>query len=443
MKLNTSKFFELAKQNKFEAADLFLSRSYSLSVSVFHKEVNSYTQSDSYSVIARGIVNGKFGVVVTEDISKDTPEFLIKNIKETASIIENDDPSIIFKGSQKYHRKNLFDSEIVGKPIKEKIELLLEIERKLLEFDPRINEVASVSYEEGISEEQLTNSFGLKLKSKTASYVISAEITAKQGEEIRTGFKVFASIKSGEFNIDNFVKDVAMDALKKLGSSQCKSKKYPVILNSYSASQLLNAYLSNIDAEEVQKKSSLFIDKLNKQVASKKLTVMENPLLPNIYFRYFDDEGVATNKKFLVKKGILQTYLYTLETASKDGVEPTGNGYRGAGKAHVGIQNIIVKPGKKTEEEIISTIKEGIYLTELQGLHAGLNSQSGNFSLQTCGFMIRDGKLAEPISLITVAGNLVDVFNNIKEIGNTPEFQLYTGVTTPCMYIKKLSISGK
>lgn len=443
MRLNDKKFFELAKANKFEAADLYLHRSYSLSVSVFHKEVNSFTQSDSYKVIARGILNGKFGTVTTELIDKDTPEFLINSIKETATIIENDDPSIIFKGSEKYHRKNVFDKEIVGKPVKEKIDLLLEIERRLLAYDKRINKVAGIVYEEGIGEEQLSNSYGLKLKSKAASYVISAEVTAKEGEDIRTGYKVFASVKSGEFDIDKFIKDVAEDALKKLGSVQCKSKKYPVVFDPSSTAALLNSYLSNIDAEEVQKKSSLLIDKLHKQIASKKLTVFENPLLPNIYFRYFDDEGVATNKKYLVKKGELETYLYTLETASKDGVEPTGNGYRGGGKTHAGMVNVIVKPGRKSEAEVLSKIKEGVFINELNGLHAGMNAQSGNFSLQAAGFMIRDGKLAEPLSLITVAGNLVDVFMNIKDIANNSEFQLFSGVTTPSIAIKKLAISGK
>lgn len=443
MKLNDKKFFELAKENKFEAADLYLHRSYSLSVSIFHKEVSSFTQSDSYQVIARGILNGKFGTVTTEAINKDTPEFLINSIKDTATIVESDDPSIIFKGSEKYHKKNLFDKNIVGKPIKEKIDLLLDIEKRLLAFDKRINEVATLSYEEGIAESQLSNSYGLKLKDKTASYVFVAEVTAKDGDEVRTGFKVFASIKNGEFNVDKFVSDVANDALKRLGAKQCKSKKYPVVFDQNTTASLLKAYLSNIDAEEVQKKSSMFIGKLHQQIASKKLTVLENPLLKNYYFRYFDDEGVATNKKFLINKGNLETYLYTLETAAKDGVEPTGNGYRGGGKTHAGMVNIVVKPGRKSEEEILSKINEGVYITELHGMHAGMNAQSGNFSLQAEGFMIRDGKLAEPLSLITVAGNLVDVFMGIKDVANNSKFLIESGVTTPSIYVKKLSVTGE
>lgn len=443
MKLNEKKFFELAKQNNFSASDLSMHHSYSQSISIFHGEVDSFSENDSYLVNGRGILNGKFGVATTEAIDKNTPEFLIDGIRKTASIIETDDPSIIFKGSEKYHKKSVFCKDLLGKPVQSHINLLLEIEKKLLAFDKRINEVATVGYSEELDEHCLSNSYGLRLKSKSATVSIFSEITAKQGEEVRTGFHVFASNKDGDFNIDDFVKEVATDAIKKLGSVQCESSNYPVVLNQNSFSQLLSAYLSNIDAEEVQKKSSLLIGKLHTSIASKKLTVIENPLERNIFFRYFDDEGVATNKKFIIKKGNLETYIYTLETAAKDNVEPTGNGYRGGGKAHASLTNLIVKPGKKTFDEMISSIERGVYITEFQGLHSGLNSQSGNFSLQSCGFMIENGKVTKPLSLITTAGNLVDLFKNIKELSNDSKFIISTATTTPSVLVKKLSVSGK
>lgn len=443
MKLNYKKFFELAKQNGFEAADVTYRAGHSLSASVFHGQIDSYTVQNTAVVNARGIVNGKFGNATTEIIDKTTPDFLIQNIKETASYIESDDPSIIFKGSKKYHKKNLCDNSIFETPISDKIQILFDVEKKLLAYDKRINEVMSVSYQEELGENHLLNSYGLKLSSKSASVVITCEVSAKQGDEVRTSYEIFADLSLKNFNIDEFVKEVAEGALKKLGSTQCKSKKYDIVLGPTAGAQLLGCYLSSADAEEVQKKSSLFIDKVGKPVASKKLTVIENPLFKNIFFNYFDDEGVATNKKYLIKKGNLETYIYTLETAAKAGAEPTGNGYRAGGKASAGLGSTFVKPGKKSEEEMISKIKEGVYISELEGLHAGMNEKSGNFSLQTCGFMIRDGKIAEPLSLITLAGNLVEVFNGIKEIANNSKLHFGTQITIPSMRIKKLAVSGK
>ena len=435
MKLNTKKFFELAKQEGIEASDLNLVRGHSLSVSIYHGEVDSLSQNETSVLNARGIVNGRFGSVTTEIIDKNSPKYLVDTIKRTALTVESDNPSIIFKGSKKYHKKNLYNKDLLGKPTQEKIDLLLEIEKKLYAYSDKINDVVGVSYSEGGDEFELNNSYGLKLKQKSAYFYISAEVSAKQGEEIRTGGDLFVSDKFEEFKIDEFVEKVAKDALDKLGSVQCASKKYPVVLNNKVSAVLTSFYIQSADAEEIQKHSSLFVDKLGKQVASKKFTVIENPLLPNINFRYFDDEGVATSKKFLINKGILSTYLYTLETAQKAGVEPTGNGYRGAGKARASVVNAIVKPGKKSEE--------GVYITSVEGLHAGMNAKSGNFSLQAEGFMIRDGKKAEPLSLITLAGNLVELFMSVKDVANNSELDLRSGITSPSLRIKKLAVSGK
>lgn len=443
MRFNTKKFYELAKSHGFKAADLVISSGHSLSASVFHGQIESYTEENTIDATARGIINGKLGACVTEKFDKNTIPFMIDSIEKTARVIETNDPVIIYKGSKKYRRGNFYDESVFNVPFEEKKKILLDIEKKLFAYDKRINEVASVSYSESSSEEILTNSYGLKLKIKKSDFSIVAQITVKEKDEIRSDYAVFAGNNLKEFDVDSFVKELAEKTLKKLGGTQCKSKKYPVILNPECAVILLRAFLSSANAEDIQKNSSLFIGKLGQQIASKKITVIENPLTKNIFFNYFDDEGVAINKKEIIKKGVLQTYLYTLETAAKDGVEPTGNGYRGAGKASAGLGYIVVKPGRKTEEEMLSSIKEGVYITDLEGLHAGMNARSGNFSLQTQGFMIRDGKIAEPLALITVSGNLLEMFNNIKDVGSNAKFLVQGRASCPSLSVKKLFISGK
>ena len=442
MKLNEKKFFELAKETGFESSDIAVHESKALSISLYHGEIDSFKDNNSYSLVARGIYKGKMGSVCVDSVNKNTPEYLVKEIKRAASMIENDDPVFVFKGSPKYHKKKVGNNAEISENIQEKVEILKEIEKKLLAFDKRINEVVTVGFEGSSSMFKKTNSFGLKLSQKMNAFSYFAEVTAKNGEEIRTGFDIFASIDEKEFNLDKFVESVAKDALSKLGSVQCKSKKYPVVLNQNCVATLLSFLISSLNAEDVQKHTSLLEGKLGQQVFSKKLTVLENPLEKNMFFRYFDDEGVATNKKYLFNKGVVSTYLYTLQTAAKDKVEPTGNGY-GSGKASADVGYVVVKPGKKSEEEIISTIKEGVYLTELSGLHSGVNPQSGNFSVQCAGFMIRDGKKAEPLALITVADNLINVFKNIKSVANNSKLVVFNQMKCPSIYVGKLAISGK
>jgi len=443
MKLNEKKFFELAKENGFESADVSVSESGSLAVSLFHGEIDSFTNSSTFELVARGIYKGKMGSISVDNVNKDSPEFLVKEIKRAASVIENDDPVFIFKGSEKYHKKNVSKNTDFSENIQEKVGILKEIEKKLLAFDKRINEVISVGFDASSNVHKKTNSYGLKLSQKMTTYAYYAQVSAKVGEEIRTGYHVFASFDENEFKIDEFVKKVANDALEKLGSVQCESKKYPVVLNPECVSTLLGYLINSLDAEEIQKHTSLLEGKLNQQVLSKKLTVIENPLEKNLFFRYFDDEGVATEKKFLIKKGVVSTYLYTLQTAAKDNVQPTGNGYGSGAKARADVGFVQVKGGTKTEEEMMSEIKEGVYITELQGLHSGMNAHSGNFSLQCSGFMIRDGKKAEPLALITVAGNLLNVFNNIKCVANNNKLVIGNQMSCPSIYVGKLAIAGK
>ena len=443
MRLNEKKFFELAKESGIEAADLSINESSSLSVSIYHGEIDSFTDNNSFDLSARGIIKRKMGSVSVDNIKKDSPEYLVNQIKRSATLIENDDPVFIFKGSNKYHKRAISNKEDFSENIQKKVENLLQIEKKLLNYDKRINEVISVGFVSTSHSYRKTNSFGLKLSQKSNVYTYYAQVSAKDGEEIRTGFDVFASDNSQDFNIDGFVKNVAEDALQKLGSTQCKTKKYPVVLNPECVGSLISFLISSLDAEEVQKHTSLLEGKIHQQVLSKKLTVIENPLKKGIFFRYFDDEGVATNKKFLIKNGVVETYIHTLQTAAKDGVEPTGNGYGSGAKAKADVGFVEVKPGRKTEEEMISEIKEGVYLTELTGLHSGMNAQSGNFSLQCAGFMIRDGEKAEPLALITVADNLINVFKNIKCIANNSKVLIGNQIACPSIYVGKLSIGGK
>lgn len=199
--------------------------------------------------------------------------------------------------------------------------------------------------------------------------------------------------------------------------------------------------MQNANAENVQKKTSLFVGKLGEQVASKKVTIIENPYANNVFYTYYDSEGVATSKKAFIEKGVLKLFAHNLGTAAKEGVETTGNATGGGGKISVGFRGLSIKPGRKSEEQLIGSIKEGVYIDSVQGLHSGLNPQSGNFSLQANGFMIRDGKIAEPVNLITIAGNLVTLFKDISDVGNNLELQLSSALV-PSIKIKSLSISG-
>ena len=227
-----------------------------------------------------------------------------------------------------------------------------------------------------------------------------------------------------------------------LGGEACESKKYKAILHPDVVTSLMKAYIGHANAEEVQKQSSLFIGKIGQKIASKKVTIEDRPLQKNPFARWFDDEGVATYNKPIIKNGVLETYLYNLTTAAKAGVQTTGNGYGGGSKKGISSTFLYLKPGKKNLDQLFEEVGDGVYITDVQGLHAGLNPQSGNFSLQSTGFMIENGKKGKPLDLITVSGNLLELFADVLEVGNDVDVSP-NGISAESLLIKKIVVSGK
>lgn len=440
--MKTKLFFELAKANGIEHSEIRISSSTSISVETLNGAIDSYNVSETKSIRARGIVNGKFGVAITNIENADTPKYLVDSILATGKYIEKEEEAIIFEGSKKYVKRNLFNKNLEETPLDEKLKHLDTIYKFIKEFDPRIENI-SVSYGESSGKGLIENSYGLKLVDKSNDFVYGAFATVRDesGEVVNASDYFFGNDLS-TFDPIALAKKVATDAISKLNPIQCKSKKYNVVLNQKITSTLLNSFISSISSEEVQKKTSALAGKLNEEIVSKKLTVFERPTDNTIFFTSHDSEGVATYNKTLVKKGVLQTYLYNLTTAKKDGVESTGNGYGGVTKIGISTTHLVIKPGKKSFDELLAKAKNGIYLTAVMGLHAGLNAKSGDFSLQAQGFMIEDGKLTKPLSQIVVAGNLFQLFKDVVEVGSDTKLLLSSN-EVPSLLIKKLQVNGK
>ena len=437
------RFFELAKAAGIEEAELSVSSSYSLSFSLFHGEIDSYTSSNSSSYLARGIYKGKMGSISSDVYNKDIAKYFVDQIISNASVIENDDPVFIFKGSEKYRKINTFNKQLSTISVEKKIEIAKDIEKKIKSGDPRIVEVETVSYDEASTSNIIINSHGLKLVQKNNYFLYYGGAMAKENGQTKTGGDLYFGNDFSKFNADELAKSIVKDTVDQLGGFACNTATYKAVLSQDVVKAFLSAYVSSSIAEDVQKNSSLFVGKLGQKVASKKVTVEDLPLAKTVFARSFDDEGVATYNKPIIKNGILQTYLYNLTTAAKEGVRTTANGVVGGGsKVYTSPWYLKMKPGKKTQDQLFEEIGNGVYITSVQGLHAGLNPRSGNFSLQSTGYFIENGKKTHGLDIITVSGNLVELFNSITEVGNDSK-QFITGIECPSVIVKKIAVSGK
>ena len=435
-------FFKLAKEAGIEEAELYLGESRSLSISLFHGEVDNYSDNNGYTILARGMINGKFGAASCDVWSKQTAEFLVKEIAANARVIENEDPMFIFEGSPKYKKINSFNSELGKISIDDKMAKLRELEKAIREVDPRIVEIGEVGYEESSSKITLLNSKGLNLSQRSNYFVFYGQAIARQGEQTKSGFNYFFGNDFSKLDVAALAKKIGKETVDQLGGEACESSTYRAVLSPDVVRAFMSVLVGHVDAEEVQKKSSLFLGKLGQKVLSNKITIEDRPLERTVFSRWFDDEGVATYNKPIFKNGVLQTYLYNLTTAAKDGVQSTGNGYRSGGKMGTSCSYLVLKPGKKSKEELFAEVGDGVYITEVSGLHAGMNEQSGNFSLQSTGYLIKNGKRDRALDIITVSGNLLEIFNGVLSVGSDLEVS-YGGVAAPSLLVKKITVSGK
>lgn len=436
------KFFAFAKEAGIEEAELYIGESYSLSFSLFHSEVDNYSSNRSMTILARGIINGKFGTATCDSWSLAHAKYLVDEIVANAKVIENEDPAFIFEGSKQYKKINTFNKGLAKVSIEEKMKKLYDLEKAIREGDKRVIEVGGVEYSESEESVTILNSKGLKLAQKSNYFVYVGQAIAREGTQTKSGYELFLDNDFSKFNVSELAKEVVENTVNQLGGEACESSTYKAVLSPDVVKAFLTFYVGNADAEEVQKRSSLFIGKLNQQIASKKITIEDKPLKRNVFSRWFDDEGVATYNKPIIKNGVLQTYLYNLTTAAKEGVESTGNASRGGSKMGVGTFFLELKPGNKPQEELFKDVNDGVYITDVQGLHAGLNPQSGNFSLQSTGFLIKNGKKDRPLDVITVSGNLMDIFRDVIEVGNDTRV-FPSGIACSSLLVKKIVVSGK
>ena len=221
-----------------------------------------------------------------------------------------------------------------------------------------------------------------------------------------------------------------------------KTDRYKVIMERDAMSSLLGAFSGMVSGDQAIKKITPFLGKENKKIFSDKITIIDNPLLEGAINKDpFDDEGVACYEKEIVKDGVLKTMLHSLKTAKYFNTKSTGNGFAsGRGITAMG-DNFYIQNGTMSKEDMIKSLDKGLLITGLDGLHAGLDPISGDFSLKASGFYIEGGKISRPVTLIVVSGNFVQMMNDVISVGNDLEIATRS-VFAPSILFNDLPVSG-
>ncbi|MGL4914454.1 MAG: TldD/PmbA family protein [Romboutsia sp.] len=428
----------------FEECEIYYSEGESLSIGVYEGEVEKYSLDKSFGLSFRGKLNGKIGYSYTEIMDFDALNMLIKNAKESAMYIENEDVQFIYEGDKNYSKADSYSEELKNIDASKMIELCLDIEKETKSYEKVVN-ISGCKISYSSTKHGIYNTKGLELTDKSNILMAYVVPVVEENEEKQDGIGYVIAKSLDQVIPSEIAKQGVNEALSKLNGKSIPSGMYKTIIYNEAMVSLLETFSDIFSADTAQKGLSLLKGKEGEEIASSIVTIVDDPLLEDgLASTSFDDEGVATFKKEIVSKGVLTTLLHNLKTAHKANVKTTGNGFKASYASQVGVEssNLYIEKGEKSLDELIKIIGEGVMITDLAGLHSGANSITGDFSLAAKGFYIKDGVKTFPVEQITVAGNYFELLKDIEVIGNDLKFPM-SNVGSPSIIVKNLSVAGK
>lgn len=431
------------KANNADEIEIYMSNGGEEEFTVRERCLDKYTFAESGGIGLRIIKDGKIGMSFTEKINSDDSIDNLINNAESSLLYASSEPNLnklIEKDDENSY--NMINDDIVNISNDELKKISLSIEDKLYSLDNRIVNVPSAGLARYNFVKCIINSNGICKEEKKNSISYFAEVIAKDSNTVKTFFDVYSS-RNAVFNIDAFTNNIAYNVLSKLSAKPIESGKYKTVFTSKAMRTILGAYLGLFSSEAVQKKLSLLQGKLNQKVASSIINIKDIPMYDKgLANTNFDGEGSQTKDLDIITNGILNSYLYNNYTARKDNIKTTAHASRGF-KSPIGISchNFILENGCNTQEELISQIQNGVLVNSLTGTHAGVNTISGDFSLQAEGVKIENGKLAYTASPFIVSGNILDFFNGIEMLADDTDYN-HSSIYTPSALIIELSFAS-
>lgn len=426
--------------------ELYYQASSSTSVDTFQHTINEFSSSLSGGLCFRCIVNGRMGYASTEDLSAEQAKAVVFKAMDNAENLETEEQVFLGEGGQVYEQ--LPDRSYAEPTTEEMIAKALETTEKLYGADPMAVDGCQTQIIRGAEEVAIYNSKGLDLQRSNSYAGVVAVGVVSDGQGMSNDYQ----IKLGELSkidTDKMVKKAIDTAKIKLGGEVAPTGQYPVIFNPDAMCSLLNVYSSIFNSEAAQKGLSQLAGKEGEVIAADMVTLVDDPFhKDNPEPANFDAEGSPTHKKNIIEKGRLNTLLYNLKTAAVAGKKTTGNASKGGYNASVGISpfTMYLEGGELTEEELLRKAGNGVYITDLSGLHAGADSISGDFSLQSEGYMIENGEKTKFVKSFTVAGNFYELLKNIVALADNCQLPNAMGMTAfgaPSVLVEGLSVAGK
>lgn len=362
---------------------------------------------------------------------------LTESIHEKATIIKN--LETIFEIQENKNENRLSKGHVVNRILDrtkndfQKIkEDLLSLELLKQKYPISSIEISYIYYEE--SNQIYNEEADMFDEYYNHEYAISFTL---EKENVKKNF--YTCFYSKEYDFEGFKNHFLpmLDAcIVKLNSESCATNKYNILLKNDVVAEIVNSFLSMFKASSIYLKQSVLSDKFEKKVFNEKISIIEDPQNKNtIRPKYFDIEGTSTTYKEIVNKGIFHTQLNDLEYAIKLEQTPTGN-------AGGSVNNLYIKPGNLSYENLIKKLDNGMIIDMVMGLHCGINEKTGAISLQAEGLAVKNGKIVSGLEKVVLTTTIFEILNQVLEVGNDLS-KTNLDVLAPSLLLENITIAGE
>ena len=410
-------------------------------------EIESLTAATQRGIGVRAWIGHQVGYAFGTDLSEGGIAAIAARAAEAARAADEDE----FTGPaeplpQPTTALELSDPSVSEWPAGRIADLTLTIERAAIDADQRVAAVEQAVYADSAERVAIASSTGIGGEFERSSCYGYVQVLAEGDDGRETGLGFDLGRGPGALDPAAIGREGAERATAMIGARKPESRSCPVILDPTVASSFIGLIGGGLSAGAVQRGRSPFAGRLDAEVAGEALVLHDDGLDPEgSASSPFDGEGVPCRRTALIEGGTLRTYLYDTYTARRGGAATTGNAGRGGYRSQpsVSSSNLVVAPGALGFDELLREAGEGVFVTDVAGLHSGVNPVSGDFSVGASGRAIRGGELAEPLREFTIASDLVSMLRAVRASGADARWVPFGGsVSTPSLLIGAMTVAG-
>lgn len=427
-----------------EQVEVIVSRSTSTSVRVYDGEVESLTSADSSGAGVRVVRDGRLGFAHCGSLAPDVLADTLAEARDNCAFGEPDECNGLAEpDGVPVVARDAWSEDVVANPVDRKVELALELERRVRSLDQRVTGARSTSFGDAWGESAIVTTTGIRALDRGARCSVATQPLARQDGETQVGFGHDSGRDPAALDLDRVAADAVERATRLLGATKPPSGRLTIVLEPRLALTLLGIVSGMLAGDVVLKGRSPFGDRVGEQIASPLLGLIDDPTDPaSLGSEEIDGEGLACRRNELIVDGVLQGFLRDTYTGRRSGLGSTASAVRGARSLPgVGAQVLVMRPGTRSLEELVASTGTGLFVNSFTGLHSGVNAVSGDFSVGADGLMIRDGSLAEPVRELTLASTIQRLLLDIAEVGGDLEW-LPSGHGAASLVITDVSVSG-